>query len=100
MAFGAAVASLLVVVSAFWVPIYQLERDVVRLAGEPIEVVRAELGVPTKEWSSESFQCAPAWPCHGEPKGGAILLFSKWDRGWYLYFDRDGRLRTIEPTRS
>jgi hypothetical protein len=73
-------------------------KKVEALVGQPLEVVRRELGPPKQEWTAAAFTCAPAWACMGATRGGPVLLYADPSQAWYLYFDGKGALVAVEKS--
>jgi hypothetical protein len=73
-------------------------KKVEALVGQPLEVVRRELGPPRQEWTAPAFACAPAWRCSGGARGGPVLLYADPSQAWYLYFDGKGALAAVEKS--
>jgi hypothetical protein len=73
-------------------------KKVEALVGQPLEVVRRELGPPKQEWTAAAFACAPGWSCAGAARGGPVLLYADPSQAWYLYFDGVGTLAAVEKS--
>jgi hypothetical protein len=69
------------------------------LVGQKIPVVEKQLGPPTRDWAQNGFQCADNYPCEGQARGGPVFLYADGRRGYYLYFDGEKVLASVEKVR-
>jgi hypothetical protein len=83
----------------FVYPVMAMEQRLQAAIGASPASVREVAGAPVREWKPGEFRCAEGWPCSARCDG-AVMLYTKWDRGWYLCFDRNEKLVSIEESRT
>lgn len=85
---------------AFIAPVVLMNRAVGASMGRDLPQVLALCGPAIRQWEPGAFSPAREWPTTREWKRDSVLLFMRWDRGWYVFFDEQGKAVDFVKTSS